>query len=184
MHRKKFILSLPLAMMQLKSLAKEKGQNMLIVYYSWSGNTRQIADFIKKHTAGDILEIIPEKAYSSVYKEVVDQAKIEIAKKHQPAIKTKIPNLANYHTIFIGSPNWWGTIASPMRTFLAENDLSGKKIFPFMTHEGSRMGNANADIKKLCPNSEILTALPIRGGAAKNADKEVLNWISSNKIIA
>ena len=156
---------------------------MLIVYYSWSGNTRYTAQLIKKFTNADIAEIIPEKPYPNAYRQTVDIAKKEADAQYKPPIKTKIPNLSEYEVIFIGSPNWWGTIASPVRTFLSENQLNGKKIALFMTHEGSRTGHALSDLKKMCPQSEILDPLAIRGSAVKEAGSDIENWLKSLKII-
>ena len=181
MNRKKFIAMLPAVLLSAGKLAAQtqerKGQKMLIVYYSWSGNTRHLANTIKGLANADILEILPEKPYPNVYRQTVDIAKKEVDAGYKPPIKTKIPSLADYDIILVGSPNWWGTISSPMRTFLAGSDFSGKKIAPFMTHEGSRMGRAEADIKKLCPNAEILEALPIRGGSVKSAESEAEKWL-------
>ena len=185
MNRKKFITLLPAAILSARGLAAQtsetKGNKMLIVYYSWSGNTRHIANLIKNFTKADTLEILPEKPYPDSYNQTVDIAKKEVDSEYKRPIKTKIPKLDDSETILIGSPNWWGTISSPIRTFLADNDLSGKKIAPFMTHEGSRMGRAESDIKKLCPNSEILEALPIRGGFVKRANDEVEKWLQRIK---
>lgn len=157
--------------------AKMDGKKMLVVYYSWSGNTRCVADFIAKLTGADVLEVVPEKAYPTSYSQTVDIAKKEVYAQYKPAIKTKISNLNDYGVVFVGSPNWWGTISSPIRTFLSENDFSGISIAPFMTHEGSAMGRAVGDIGKICRDSKVLAALPIRGGSVKKSEKTVENWL-------
>lgn len=186
MKRKNFIALLPVTLIALKAAANQtpenKNKKMLILYYSWSGNTRHIANLIKKFTDADIVEILPEKPYPSVYRQTVDIAKKEIDSEYKAPIITKIPDIKNYDTIFVGSPNWWGTISSPIRTVLSENDFSGKKIVPFMTHEGSRMGRAVSDIKKLCPKAQILSALPVRGGSVKNANDDVRDFLKSLNI--
>lgn len=188
MNRKKFMATLPAALFAMRELCaqttQKKGQKMLIVYYSWSGNTRFLANTIKRLSNADILEILPEKPYPNSYRQTVDIAKKETDAGYTPPIKTKIPNISDYDMILIGSPNWWGTVSSPIRTFICENNLSGKKIAPFMTHEGSRMGRSLSDIKKLCPNSEILEALPIRGGSVKDAEKEAEKWLKRIKAIS
>lgn len=181
MNRKKFMATLPAALFAMRELCaqtpEKKGQKILIVYYSWSGNTRFLANTIKRLSNADILEILPEKPYPDSYRQTVDIAKKETDAGYTPPIKTKIPNISDYDMILIGSPNWWGTVSSPIRTFICENNLSGKKIALFITHEGSRMGRSLSDIKKLCPNSEILEALPIRGGSVKEAEKEAEKWL-------
>lgn len=81
----------------------------LVVYFSHSGNTESVAQQIKSFTGADILEIIPEKAYPEDYQSVVDQAKAEINAGIKPAIKPCITDIAQYDTVFIGSPCWWAT---------------------------------------------------------------------------
>lgn len=81
----------------------------LVVYFSHSGNTESVAQQIKTFTGADILEIIPEKAYPEDYQSVVDQAKAEINAGIKPAIKPCITDIAQYDTVFIGSPCWWAT---------------------------------------------------------------------------
>jgi len=85
--------------------------------------------------------------------------------------------MADYDVIFMGYPNWWGTIPMPMYTFLDEYNFSGKTIIPFCTHKGSQMGNSVNDIKKLCPNAKVLDGLAIRGENAVNAQNDVNKWL-------
>jgi hypothetical protein len=87
-------------------------------------------------------------------------------------------NLEKYKLIIVGSPNWWGTIASPIRTILSSYDFSGKTIATFITHEGSHMGNSIKDINKICNASKVLDGLAIRGGSVKRADKDVEKWLN------
>jgi len=105
----------------------------LIVYYSWSGNTAKIARLIERKIGGNLIEIEIEDAYPSSYNDVVEQAKKEIRKGYKPSIKTEIYNIESYNRIFIGSPNWWSTIAPPVATFLSKYDLSEKTVLPFLT---------------------------------------------------
>lgn len=157
-----------------------KTKKILVVYFSYSGNTRIIANQIQKATNGDIFEVIPIKAYPSNYNAVVDQAKKEVNSNYKPDLKTKINNIESYDIIFVGSPCWWYTIAPPISTFLSSYDLSGKTIIPFMTHEGS--GLKVDDIKKLCPNSTILEGLAIRGSSVSSAQNDIEKWLHKIKI--
>ena len=136
----------------------------LVVYFSHSGNTREVANQIQKNIGGDIFEIQSEVPYSDDYDTVVAQAKKEIENNHNPALKSKVKNIESYDTIFIGSPCWWSTVAPPVKTFLLEYDLSGKTIVPFMTHEGSGLGKSVDDISKMCSKSNVLEGLAVRGG--------------------
>ena len=138
-------------------------KKMLVAYFSHSGNTRTVAEQIREATGADIFEIEPAAAYPTNYQAVVDQAKKEVNSGFKPALKSKPENLGKYDIIFVGSPCWWYTIAPPVATFLSSYDLSGKTIAPFMTHEGSRMGHSEADIKKLCAGATLLPGLPVPG---------------------
>ncbi|NIV37833.1 MAG: flavodoxin, partial [Anaerolineae bacterium] len=103
-------------------------ERILIVYYSYSpsGNTRRIADLIRQEVGGTVHEIEPEAPYPRSYDATVDQAKGEIQSGYKPPLKSDLDSAKAYDTIFVGSPNWWSTIAPPVATFLSQHDLSGK----------------------------------------------------------
>ena len=104
---------------------------------------------------------------------MVDQAKKEIAAGARPALKSRVEDMSQYDVIFIGSPCWWSTVAPPVATFLAAHDFTGKTLIPFMTHEGSRMGRSEADIRRLCPGATVRSGVPVRGSGAAQADREI-----------
>lgn len=161
----------------------QKTKKILVVYFSHSGNTRIIGEQIKNATGADIFEIQTVKDYPKDYQTVVEQAKKEINSNYKPKLKTKVNNIEFYDIIFIGSPNWWSTVAPPVATFLTSYNLEGKTIVPFMTHEGSGMGHSVADIKKMCPKSTVLEGLPIRGSYVKRAQEDVTKWLRKINII-
>lgn len=158
-------------------------KKVLIAYYSWGGNTRNMAQQIKALTNADIFEIMPVSAYPKDYNTCVDQAKREINSNFKPPLKSKITNFDSYDIIIVGSPNWWGTIAPPVATFLSSYNFKGKTILPFITHGGSRMGKSVDDIKKLCPDASILNGLPVSGGSVKNAGSDIKKWLQNSKIV-
>ena len=127
--------------------ATEGGAKALVVYYSRSGNTRAVAEAIHAAVGGDIVELQPVTPYPEAYRATTDQAKQELASGYKPPLKNRIEHIEAYDVVFVGSPNWWGTVAGPVRTFLSEYDLAGKRIAPFITHEGSALGRSVADIK-------------------------------------
>lgn len=154
-----------------------KAKKILVAYYSYGGNTRAVAQAIAAETGGDLFEIVPAKAYPKDHDVVVDQARKEITAGVRPALKADRANAADYDVIFVGSPCWWATIAPPVATFLAGHDFKGRTIIPFMTHEGSRMGHTEADIRKLCPGAVVTEGFPVRGSAAKSSQEAVSGWI-------
>lgn len=154
-----------------------EGNNILVAYFSHSGNTREIANQIHGRIGGDLFEIVTVNPYPSEYGAVVDQARKEQADDYRPELATKVENMESYDVVFVGYPNWFETMPMAVFSFLEEYDLSGKTIVPFCTHEGSRLGRSVEDIKRLCPQSTILDGLAIRGGDVKNAQNEVYEWL-------
>ena len=132
------------------SAAPKNNGKILIAYYSWSGHTKKVAEAIHNEIGGDLFEIQPATAYSDDYKTVVDQAKKEINEGYRPALKNNVANIAQYDIVFIGSPNWWGTIAPVVSTFVEQNDLSGKTVVPFITHGSGGEQNTITDLEKQC----------------------------------
>ena len=167
----------------ISAQAQSGTKKMLVVYFSHSGNTKAVADRIQELTGADVFRIEVVTPYPGEYNALVDQAKKEIQAGHKPAIKGKVENMAAYDVVFVGSPDWWATIAPPVATFLSGYDFSGKKIMPFMTHEGSGMGRSVGDIKKLCPKATVSDGLPVRGSSAKGAGDEVKRWLQKNGLV-
>ena len=131
----------------------------------------------------DIFEIVPENEYPADYQTVVDQARNEIKAGARPALQESDLDLTPYDTLFVGSPCWWSTIAPPVATFLTTHDFAGKTIVPFMTHEGSRMGHSESDIRDLCPKATLLPGLPIRGSEAGKADAAIKKWLQTHDLL-
>jgi flavodoxin len=158
-------------------------QKILIVYYSWSGKTRKIAEIIHKYVDGTLIEIIPEKPYPKSYNDTVQQAKKEIREDYKPPIKNKIENIDEYNIIFVGTPNWWSTIAPPIVTFLSQYDLSGKIIVPFCTHGGGGKGRIVEDITRFCKNVKILECFSIYGGESRDLENKVVEWLKKLELL-
>lgn len=155
-----------------------QGRKTLIIYYSRSGHTREVAKKIQAQTGGDLLEIETAAPYPREYADVVQQAKQEIEGDYKPELKTKVENIASYDVVFIGSPIWWGTIAPPVASFLAKNDLAGKTVVPFVTHAGSGLAQSVGDIKKLAPAAKVLDGLAIEGSKVNEANEKIASWLS------
>lgn len=147
---------------------------VLIIYFSHSGNTRKVAYAIHEFVGGDISEIRSLKPYPSNYNEVVEQAKRELHSGYQPQIKASLVDIALYDTIFVGSPNWWHTIAPPVISFLSQSDLSGKTIIPFVTHGGGGLGRSTADIAEICSESTVLESFAVFGADINTTEQ----WLS------
>ena len=168
---------------QSQTPTSTNGKKILVIYFSHSGNTKAIAEQIKNATGADIFEIQPLKDYPKDYNTVVDQAKKEINSNYKPELKTKVENIGQYDMVFIGSPNWWSTVAPPVNTFLPVYDLSGKTVIPFITHGGGGLGHSIADLKNLCPKSTFLEGIAISDRSIKDSQNEILKWLKQIKVI-
>lgn len=154
-----------------------KTENILVAYFSHSGNTQVIANQIYESVGGDIFKIVTADPYPTNYNAVVNLAKQEQKNDYRPELATKVENMDSYDVIFVGYPNWWATMPMAVFTFLEEYDFSGKTIIPFCTHEGSALGRSVDDITELCSQSTILDGLAVRGRDVKNAQNKVSEWL-------
>lgn len=109
----------------------------LILYYSQArGNTRRIAEMLQKSIGADIAEIETVKPYTGSYEDIVNQGQEEVNAGFMPEIKPLLVKPKDYDRIILGTPTWWYTMASAVKTFLSKNDLSGKTVILFQTHGG------------------------------------------------
>lgn len=147
------------------------------------GNTEVAAKKIQKLTGSDLFQIRTVKSYPEDYTETTNVAQEEKRGNARPELTETVDNMDSYDVIYIGYPNWWGTMPMAVFTFLEEYDFSGKTIVPFCTHEGSGMGSSERDIKRLCPNANVLSGLAIRGSSIERSDKDITNWLKKSRMI-
>jgi len=140
------------------------------------GNTERAAEFVRKAVGGDLFEVEPVREYSASYMTCIREAQAEQRSNERPAVKKLPESLDGYDTIFIGYPNWWGTMPMFMFTVLEAFDWSGKRNVPFCTNEGSGLGSSERDIKASCPGATVLPGLSIHGGSAASSEKQVAAW--------
>lgn len=141
------------------------------------GNTEAAAEILHELTGADMFKIEPVTPYSNNYNECIEQAKQDKEKNARPEIKAYPESLDGYDTIYLGYPNYWGTMPMCVFTFLEHFDFSGKVIKPFCTHEGSGMGSSESDIKKLCPGARVEKGIPIHGSRLNDAKEQFKKWI-------
>lgn len=111
----------------------------LVIFYSLTSNTREIAARIAEMTAGTLFEIETEQAYPASPM-LYYTAWRELNGGALPELKNTLGDISSYDTIFVGAPVWWFTVPGPMRAFLAQTDFSGKTVIPFCT-QGGNAGN-------------------------------------------
>jgi flavodoxin len=158
--------------------------NTLIVYYSLFQNTRNLALEIAKQTGGTIRELIPNKNYSFDYNTAAKEVRNQISRGFCPNLISGNESIDDYQTIFIGTPNWFKTLAPPVMSFLKQHDFAGKTIIPFCTHGGGGFCQIETDIAKECSKSIILPGIAVNGTVAS---AEVTNWLrqleTNNRIV-
>ncbi|WP_090653808.1 flavodoxin family protein [Parafilimonas terrae] len=169
---------------------------ILIVYLSRTNNTKAIAEIIQRNVGGTLVALELEKPYPGNYKATVQQVVDENTSGYLPPLKTKIDSIENYDVVFIGFPTWDMQMPPPVKSFLQQYNLSGKKVIPFNTNAGYGVGSGFQTVKKLCPNSKVLEGFEIKGGIerdgilfvmkdekAKEAETEVKEWLHRIKVM-
>ncbi len=163
-----------------------KDKKSLIIYFSRAdenynvgyidkGNTEIIALFIQEFTNADMFKVEPLIPYAKDYNTCIKEAKDRIG---NAPIKEKLNNISDYEVIYIMSPIYWGTYAPEMETLLKDLDFTGKTIRIVTTHEGSGLGKVVSDVKRVCPNANVLDdGLAIIGSKAREAKNIVKEWI-------
>ena len=179
------------------STTDEGGNHMLVAYFSLAGeqygvgvveegNTSIIAHMIAEQTGADLFEIKPETPYPTTYQELLDVSQQEMADNARPEIVGTVDNMADYDTIFIGYPNWWGDMPMIVYNFLESYELSGKTIVPFCTHGGSGLSNTESTIADITGGT-MKDGFAIAGTTAQNdrdtARSEVTKWLKEGGIV-
>lgn len=168
-----------------------ENKNVLIAYFSRGGNnyangsivylpignTQVAAEMIEEQTGGDLFHIEANYSYPSDYTQCTKVAQNELSSNARPELTSHVDNMDDYDVVFLGYPNWWGTMPMAVFTFLTEYNFEGKTIVPFCTHEGSGMGHSESDIRKTCPKVEVKKGLSIHGSSVKDAKNAILRWI-------
>lgn len=156
----------------------ESSGKTLVVYFSYSGNTKQVAENIQQKLGADIFEIKTVKEYSSDYNTVVDEAQEELNDNARPELSTTLDNIEQYDTVIIGYPIWWGDMPMAVYTFLDTYDLSGKTIAPFCTHGGSGLSGTDDNIRQEEKDANVLEGMAISDSSIDESDSDVEEWLS------
>lgn len=164
--------------------------NILIVYYSRKGqnyfggsivnlekgNTEIVAEYIQQAVGGNLFEVDTVTPYPTEYRACCAEAYSQLKQNARPQLKKYMDSLEGYDTIFVGYPNWCGTMPMPMFTFLEKYDLQGKVIVPFCTNEGSGLGVSVKDIQRVCQGAKVVDGLSIKGTECRDSKEKVAEW--------
>lgn len=156
------------------------GGKTLVVYYSASGNTEDVANYIASATGGDLFEIVPTEIYTDADLNWTD-GDSRVSREHDnedernvPLVSDTVDNWNEYDTVFIGYPIWWGIAAWPVDGFIKANDFTGKTVIPFCTSASSGLGESGELLEEMAGTGEWLEGERFRSGAS---EETVRSWI-------
>lgn len=158
--------------------ATEEGET-LVAYFSWSGNTQQMAEIIARETGADLFEIATVTPYTDDYNELLDIAQQEQGEDARPELNAQVENWDSYDTIFVGYPNWWSDAPMAVYTFLESYDFTGKTLIPFNTSASGGFGRSLTGIEESAAGATILEGLDLTEGELEDAENRVATWLDS-----
>lgn len=140
------------------------------------GNTELAAVVLQKFTGADLYQIQACQEYPEDYCQCIDLARQDLLRKNRPKLRREPGNLEQYHIIYLGYPNYWGTMPAVVFTFQESYDFGGKVICPFCTYEDGGMGHSVEDLRRACPTARIAQGLPLRGAKIRNELSAIEEW--------
>ena len=156
-------------------------KKILVAYFSFSGNTKAIAEKIHAQVGGDIFRIETKTPYPSDY----DETAYGIAKEqHEKGIKPELKDngdVSSYDIIFVGTPAWWYEMAPAVKTFLSKNNFESKIIIPFITHGGGGKYQIKEEIGKFAKGSIVKEPFVVYGKGTSSIDEDIEKWLDNLK---
>lgn len=178
---------------QKDTLAKK--QKVLIVYLTRTNNTKAVAEMVQAKTGGDLVAIEPATLYSANYQQNVAEVAAQNNNGILPPLKNKI-DISKYDVVFLGFPTWCMQLPPPVKTFLNDNNWSGKTIAPFNTNAGYGLGSSQQQIERYCSAGKITEIFSVEGGKERDGimfvmegkketevQAKVKDWLQKIKLI-
>ncbi len=141
------------------------------------GNTEKLAEMLADLIGGELFKIEQAQPYSENYQQCIAEAQQDLRKDARPEVLDLPADLDAYDEIYLGYPNYWGTMPMAVYTFLENYDFSGKTIHPFCTHEGSGLSDTVSDIRKAAPGAVVTKGLAVYGSSVDSAEKTMKKWV-------
>lgn len=163
--------------------AENDGRKYLVLYYSQTGSTQQVAEELQKRLKADIEAIELVEPYDSDYAKTIERCQKERAEGIKPEIKPLKSQLADYDVIFLGYPVWFGTYALPIGSLLQSADFSGKQIVPFCTFGSGGLESSETELQAALPNATILPGYGVRSARLKAMPEEVNRFLIEREYI-
>ena len=147
----------------------------MTVEFLEKGHTAVAAEYIQEAVGGELFEIETVKEYIKDHMKMIYEAKDELKQGIRPELKS-YPDISEYDTVFLGYPNWWGTLPMPVIGFLEHYDWNGKRIIPFNTSEGSGAGRSGEKIKEICKGATLEDVYALIGSQVNSKKAEIRSW--------
>ncbi|MBB6054684.1 flavodoxin [Tolumonas osonensis] len=166
---------------KLDGVDGNSGASLLSKNNQLLGSTQYIAQLIQQQTDGELFRIETVNTYPSQHEPLIRYAEKEKQDNVRPALKSKINNLADYDTVFIGYPIWWYQMPMALYSFLEQHNLQGKTIIPFTTHGGSHFSGSIQEIQRLQPGASVITdglAISRNDVTDDDIESEVKDWLN------
>lgn len=163
-------------------MAQNEGKT-LVVFFSESGNTRNMAGIISDMLEADLVEIEMQNPYSDNYSTLLEEAERDLIANARPALRTHIGNMDEYGTVLIGYPNWYAILPMPVYTFLESYNFNGKRIIPFCSHGNGMLGETVSNICKTCPGADVREALSVTYSGGNSLRSEIRAWLSKHDLL-
>ena len=160
--------------------AVEKTNRQLVLYYSENGTTKAVAEELQKQLGADIEAIEAVEPYSGNFQATIERCNKERESGQTPALKALQSNIADYDTIYLGYPIWFGTYAMPIATLVKEQTFEGKTIIPFCSFGSGGLNTSTADLEKALPKANILKGYGVRTARVASAAKELNRFLIVN----
>lgn len=168
-----------LGLSTVRAKAQSESGPELVVFYTRTGNTRVIANQIRRARSADLFEIQTGDAYPEDYEETVAQATREREASFAPPLVATVPQMESYRTVFLGFPIWGMDAPSPVRSFLSTHDLSEKNLVPFITHGGYGLGQSMATIEANAPGVRLREGFSMECDQERRTLERVTGWLEN-----
>lgn len=162
---------------------KKKSNKKLVVFYSLEGHTQLVGQLIARALGATIMELKTQKAFPNKGFNKYFTGGKSVYLKEKPALTNKVPALDQYDTIIIGTPVWAGRFAAPIRTFLAQNDLQGKRIALFGCHSGGGAKKCFERLRKQLPGCEVIAEIAFLDpmiDQKKQLKEQIETWVNES----
>lgn len=156
----------------------EESGGTLVAYFSWSGNTEQMAQIIAEQTGGDLFKIETATPYTDDYDTLLDIAQQEQADDARPELTAQVENWDSYDVIFVGYPNWWSDAPMAVYTFLETYDWNGKTLIPFNTSSSGGFGRSLSGVEESAAGATVLEGLDLTESELSDVQSRVTEWLN------